>query len=196
MVDVTEAPFHDDVIKWKHVPRYWPFVRGIHRSPVNSLHKGQWRTALMFFYLCLNKRLNIQSWGWWFETQLCPLWRHCNALICRWGTFMLFRARHLFFPQLGRRTTIKQHGLVRNRNLLGHNDNILYFVFVMKKKKKSVKTLIICTFTFFQDCCLWSTLTHHKSFVFLSRGSVVYPCPFWRQREQDYISKDKKMYGN
>ena len=22
---------HDDVIKWKHSPRYWPFVRGIHR---------------------------------------------------------------------------------------------------------------------------------------------------------------------
>ena len=23
---------HDDVIKWKHFPRYWPFVRRIHRS--------------------------------------------------------------------------------------------------------------------------------------------------------------------
>ena len=22
---------HDDVIKWKHCPRHWPFVRGIHR---------------------------------------------------------------------------------------------------------------------------------------------------------------------
>ena len=39
---------HDDVIKWKFFPRYWPFVRGIHRSPVNSLHKDQWRGALMF----------------------------------------------------------------------------------------------------------------------------------------------------
>ena len=39
---------HDDVIKWKNFPRYWPFVRGIHRSPVNSPHKGQWRGALMF----------------------------------------------------------------------------------------------------------------------------------------------------
>ena len=27
------ASFHDDVIKWKNFPRYWPFVRGIHRSP-------------------------------------------------------------------------------------------------------------------------------------------------------------------
>ena len=23
---------HDDVIKWNHFPRYWPFVSGIHRS--------------------------------------------------------------------------------------------------------------------------------------------------------------------
>ena len=29
-------------------PRYWPFVWGIHRSPVNSPHKGQWRGTLMF----------------------------------------------------------------------------------------------------------------------------------------------------
>ena len=43
---------HDDVIKWKHFPRYWPFVRGIHRSPVNSTHKGQWRGALMFSLIC------------------------------------------------------------------------------------------------------------------------------------------------
>ena len=41
---------HDDVIKWKHFPRYWPFVRGIHRSPVNSSHKGQWRGALMLLW--------------------------------------------------------------------------------------------------------------------------------------------------
>ena len=44
---------HDDVIKWKHFPRYWPFVRGIHRSPVNSPHKGQWRGAVMFFFICV-----------------------------------------------------------------------------------------------------------------------------------------------
>ena len=43
---------HDDVIKWKHFPRHWPFVRGIHRSPVNSPHKGQWRWAFMFSLIC------------------------------------------------------------------------------------------------------------------------------------------------
>ena len=52
------ASYHDDVIEWKHFPRYWPFVRGIHRSPVNSPHKGQWRGALMF---CLT-RVWINSW--------------------------------------------------------------------------------------------------------------------------------------
>ena len=51
-------PTHDDVIKWKHFPRYWPFVRGIHRSPMNSPHKGQWRGALMFTLICA--RIN----GW------------------------------------------------------------------------------------------------------------------------------------
>ena len=42
---------HDGVIKWKHFPRYWPFVRGIPRSPVNSPHKGQWRGAFMFSFM-------------------------------------------------------------------------------------------------------------------------------------------------
>ena len=45
---------HDDVIRWKHFPRYWPFVRGIHRSPVNSPHKGQWHGCDVFFDLHLN----------------------------------------------------------------------------------------------------------------------------------------------
>ena len=44
---------HDDVIKWEHFPRYWPFVLEIHRSPVNSPHKGQWRGALMFSLICV-----------------------------------------------------------------------------------------------------------------------------------------------
>ena len=61
---------HDDVIKWKHFRRYWTFVWGIHRSPVNSSHTGQWRGALMFslIFLCLNKRLSKPSCGWWVET--------------------------------------------------------------------------------------------------------------------------------
>ena len=43
---------HDDIIIWKHFPRYWPFVRGIHWSPMASPHKGQWCWALMFSLIC------------------------------------------------------------------------------------------------------------------------------------------------
>ena len=49
--------WHDDVIKWNHFPRYWPFVWGIHRPPVNSPHKGQRRGALMFSLICA--RMNV-----------------------------------------------------------------------------------------------------------------------------------------
>ena len=56
---------HDDVIKWRHFPRYWPFVRGIHRSPVNSPHKGQWRGAFMFslIYVWINDWVNNREAG-------------------------------------------------------------------------------------------------------------------------------------
>ena len=43
---------HDDAIKWKHFPPYWPFVCGIHRSPVNSLHQDQWCRVLVFSLFC------------------------------------------------------------------------------------------------------------------------------------------------
>ena len=61
---------HDDVIKWQHFPRYWPFVRGIHRSPVNSPHKGQWREALVFSLIC--------AWinGWVKNREAGDLRRH------------------------------------------------------------------------------------------------------------------------
>ena len=56
-------------IKWKHFQRYWPFVRVIHRLPVNSPHKGQWRGSLM-----------VSLWGRWFETPSRPLWRPSNGM--------------------------------------------------------------------------------------------------------------------
>ena len=56
---------HDDVIKWKHFPRNWPFVLEIHRSPVNFPHKGQWRGALMFslIYAWINDWVNNHEAG-------------------------------------------------------------------------------------------------------------------------------------
>ena len=57
--------FHDNVIKWKHSPSNWSFVRGIHRPPVNSSHKAQWRAALVFslIWVWINDRVNNREAG-------------------------------------------------------------------------------------------------------------------------------------
>ena len=56
---------HDDVIKWKYFPCNWPFGRGIHWSPGNSPHKGQWRGALMFslIFVWINDWVNNREAG-------------------------------------------------------------------------------------------------------------------------------------
>ena len=83
----------DDIIKWKHFPCYWPFVQGIHRSPVNSPHKGQWCGALIFSLICtVNKQLSKQSWGWsWWRHQMKTFFRVTGPL-CREFT------GHRWFP--------------------------------------------------------------------------------------------------
>ena len=70
---------HDDVIKWKHFPRCWICAGN---SPVTGEFPAQrpvTRSFDVFFDLHLNKRLNKQWWGWWFETPSRPLWRYCKA---------------------------------------------------------------------------------------------------------------------
>ena len=39
------------------------------------------RSFDVIFDLRPNKRLSIQSWGRWFETLSCSLWRHCNGVM-------------------------------------------------------------------------------------------------------------------
>ena len=46
---------HDDVIKWKHFPRNWPFVREI------PVLRPVTRSFDVFFDLRLNKQLSKQS---------------------------------------------------------------------------------------------------------------------------------------
>ena len=75
---------HDDVIKWKHFPRNWPFVRGIHRSRWIPTQRPVTRSFDVFFDLRLNKRLSKQPWGWWFETPSRSLWRQCNGFSHYW----------------------------------------------------------------------------------------------------------------
>ena len=75
---------HDAVIKWSHFHGYWPFVREIHPSGTSKFptQKPVTRIFDFFFNLRLNKRLNKQSRGCWFETPPRPFWRHCNTCIC------------------------------------------------------------------------------------------------------------------
>ena len=56
---------HDDVIKWKHFPRYWPPVLRIHRSPVNSPHTAQFHDVSMFSFICawINTWVNNRKAG-------------------------------------------------------------------------------------------------------------------------------------
>ena len=55
--------YHDDVIKWKRFPSYCPFVKGIHRSTVDSPHNSQWRGVLMFslIYAWKNKKKTAEQ---------------------------------------------------------------------------------------------------------------------------------------
>ena len=65
---------------WRHQNflRYWAFLRGIHRSPVNSPHKGQWHGALLFSSIC------AWIYGWVNNREAGDLrrhralWHHCN----------------------------------------------------------------------------------------------------------------------
>ena len=78
-----------------HFPRYWHFERGIHRSPVNSPHKGQWRGASMFSLIC--------AWinGWVYNGEAVDFRRHrvhCNALMsmgCHLGVHWYVYVQHV-----------------------------------------------------------------------------------------------------
>ena len=79
---------HDDVIKWKHFLRSWSFARRIHRSSVDSPHKGQWCRALMFSLICawINDWANNRDAG-----GLKGHRTHCDATIMHMATIQFPR---------------------------------------------------------------------------------------------------------
>ena len=77
--DRVDETLHDDVIKWKHFPRYWHFVGGIHRSTVDSFHKGQWRGAFVFSLM-----------GAWTSGDLRHHGTHCDITV-------MISVRHFLF---------------------------------------------------------------------------------------------------
>ena len=136
---------HDDVIKWKHFPRNWPFVREIHRSPVNfPAQRPVTRSFDVIFDLSLNKRLSKQPWGWWFETPAWSLWRHRNVT---WGITPIGVKRPSRFPEYD----------ITN----AHFDNINIFVtsICLISVLEATES---CWFNFtgeYQHLCVWSKTT-------------------------------------
>ena len=78
---------------WKHFIAWWrhhmeTFSALLAICAGNSPVTGEFpaqrpvtRSFNIFVDLRLDKRLNKQSWGWWFETLSRPLWRHSNGLL-------------------------------------------------------------------------------------------------------------------
>ena len=70
---------------WRHQMETFSALLAI--CPGNSPVSGEFpaqrpvtRSFDIFFDLRLNKRLSKHSWGWWFETLSCPLWRQCHVV--------------------------------------------------------------------------------------------------------------------
>ena len=84
-------PVHDDVIKRKHFPRYWSYVRGIHLSAVDSNHKGQWRGDLMFSLICawangwVNNRNEMPVIWDAIVLIMTSIWRHFSFNVNNFG---------------------------------------------------------------------------------------------------------------
>ena len=76
-MDIPRHPtHHDDVTTWKRSLRYWPFVRGIHRSPVCCPHKRPIiRAFSVSFVVSQDKLLNIQSsFQWPMSIDVTKIW--------------------------------------------------------------------------------------------------------------------------
>ena len=79
------CPLWDILTWWRHQMETFSALLAIcaGNSPVTGEFPAQrpvTRSFDAFFDLRLNKRFSKQSWGWWFETPLRPLWRHSNEL--------------------------------------------------------------------------------------------------------------------
>ena len=100
-------------------PRYLPFVQGIHRSPVNSPHKGQWRGALMCSLIC--------AWinGWVNNREAGDLRRHCtynDVIVMLNVTKFILKMRYFsvrLYPELVHQDPFCDYGgMMKKRSIL------------------------------------------------------------------------------
>ena len=64
---------HDDVIKWKHFPRYWPFYEG--NTPVTKVGDPE---LWCFLWYALEQTVEQTIDTLWIESPSLSLWRHCS----------------------------------------------------------------------------------------------------------------------
>ena len=86
--ETQSLQFTVQITWWRHQMKTFSALLAIcaGKSPVSGELPAQrpvTRSFDAFFDLRLNKRLSKQSWGWWFETLSCPLWRHRNEYASR-----------------------------------------------------------------------------------------------------------------
>ena len=125
----------------------WYAIRQCH-----SLHKGQWRGALMFSLICaLNKRLSKQSWGWWFETPSRSLWCHCNDSMVseRRGLFTTSQMRTLITARLETNLTRWRRPRAANKQTLKQYNGAQFAMFDFL----SAKNLWLQSYIDARDAC-------------------------------------------
>ena len=89
--------WHDDVIKWKHFPRHWPFVRGIHRWPVVPPHKGPVKRKMFSFD-------DINMW-------------HCTLLRWDLSRFCKERIQNAKLPRESKFVHFERVTTIKNKNI-------------------------------------------------------------------------------
>ena len=146
---------HDDVIKWKHFPRHWPFVRGIHRSPVNSPHKGQWRGALMFYLIC--------AWtnSWANNREAGDLGRHR----AHYDVIVMFSLGYdCCQVTIGSNNSLKQN---RRKSIFQTNDNLVQWCICQEFQALAVFRSIVIYKYIYIYACSWLRCKHFSFFLFI-----------------------------
>ena len=170
---------------WRHqmeiFPGHWPFVRGIHRWPVDSPHKGQWRRALVFYL--------ISAWTnvWAYMGDLRPHRTHYDVTVmaslghCEWTFFLLacgwrrndclainFRAITPLHTPCG----IYDTKFMKYASILSRNKPTGDFIFVRFKRVG-----LLCAFNW-MSLGRWIKCLKDILFIFLPADLVHFPCEF------------------
>ena len=137
---------YDDVIKWKHIPRYWPFARVIHRSPGNSPHKGQWSGALMVSLICARINSWVNNGKVSMQLALVVILSHvgCYDLVC---SSTLFLKKSWLFSGFVQSSSGKLLPLCRSS-------------YESKNKRSTISVWLLCMPVI--KCCTERFLTHGR----------------------------------